>query len=52
MDAYRGSTGIAPLILNLSTGERWVVIMPWPLCPQKKNSGAHWNMQTAKIKLH
>jgi len=34
MKPYWGSRGMAPLILNLAAGWRWVInIMPWPLLP-------------------
>jgi hypothetical protein len=34
MQAYRGSRGVAPLILNLGSRWRWVVnFTPWPLYP-------------------
>jgi hypothetical protein len=40
MKTYSGSEGIAPRILDLSTGWRWVVsFKPRSLCPQGKS---HW----------
>jgi hypothetical protein len=50
MKAYRGSRGIAPLILNIGTRWRWVVSIkplsfppphPHPQ-PSRKNCGKHW----------
>jgi hypothetical protein len=38
METYRGSRGIAPLILDLGIRWRWVVnFMPRPLYPQGKS---------------
>jgi hypothetical protein len=38
MKAYRGSRSVAPLILNLGTIRRWVVIFTFqPLCPPEKD---------------
>jgi len=38
-----GSGGIAPRIINLSTGWRWVVsLKPRPLYPLRKSPGTHW----------
>jgi hypothetical protein len=43
MKAYGWGRGIAPLTLNFSTGQRWVVsFMPWPLYFQGKNPATHW----------
>ena len=40
---YRWSKCMAPLILNLGTGWRWVVnFTPWPLHPGEGTAGAHW----------
>jgi len=44
MKAQSGRRGMAPVILNLSTSCRWVVvnITPSALSPQGKNPGMHW----------
>jgi len=41
MKAYKGNIYIAPFILNLGTGWRWVVsLMFWPLCyPELETAG-------------
>jgi hypothetical protein len=40
---YMANTSIAPFILNLSTGWRWVVSFKLqPLYCQKRNPGTHW----------
>jgi hypothetical protein len=39
MKTYRGSRGIAALILDIGTRWRWVgSFTPWPLYPQRKSS--------------
>jgi hypothetical protein len=42
MNAYRGSTGIAPLILNLGTRWKWVVnFTPQPFYPKERTPIEH-----------
>jgi hypothetical protein len=39
----RGSTGVAPLSLNLGTRLTWVVsFTPWPFKFQEQNAGIRW----------
>jgi len=41
--AYRGSSGVAPLILNFSIKWRRVHnVIPWPFYPQGRNPSTHW----------
>ena len=42
MKADRGSRGVAPLILNLGTGWKWVVnFIPSSTLPLRKNPATH-----------
>jgi len=43
MKTYRGSSSVAPLILNFSIKWRWVHnVIPWPLYSQGRNPSTHW----------
>ena len=47
MKAYRGSSGIAPLILNLDTrGIEWLASRPGRFTPRKEAGWAFWRTTT------
>jgi len=40
---YRVEWSVAPLMINLGNGSRWMVnFIPRPLYPGEENHGAHW----------